>query len=149
MGGKGSYCNINELEFFGSDGNKLEGSVIGTDGESWAKKENVFDGNILTGFCANSPDGNWVGLKLAKPSRISKIKYIGRNDGNGIEIGDVYELYCWNVIGHWDLIETKEAIDNVIYFNNIPSGGLYILKDVTKGAEERIFTYDGSKQVWW
>lgn len=149
MGGKGSYCNINELEFFGPDGNKLEGSVIGTDGESWAKKENVFDGNILTGFCANSPDGNWVGLKLAKPSRISKIKYIGRNDGNGIEIGDVYELYCWNPKGYWDLIETKKATDNVIYFNNVPSGGLYILKDVTKGVEERIFTYDGSKQVWW
>lgn len=149
IGGKGSYCNINELEFFGPDGNKLNGSIIGTDGESWAKKDNVFDGNILTGFVANSPDGNWVGLKLAKPSQVSRIKYIGRNDGNGIEVGDVYELYCWNSMGYWNLIETKKATDNIIYFNNVPSGGLYILKNVTKGSEERIFTYDDNKQVWW
>lgn len=149
IGAKGSYCNINELEFFGPDGKKIEGTVIGTEGESWARKENVFDGNILTGFGANSPDGNWVGLELSIPSAISRIKYIGRNDGNGIEIGDVYELYCWNAIGHWELIETKIATDNVICFDDVPSSGLYILKNTTKGVEERIFTYEHNKQLWW
>lgn len=149
MGGKGSFCNINELEFYNTEGKKLEGTIIGTDGESWAKKENVFDGNILTGFCANSPDGNWVGLQLDKPSRISKIKYIGRNDGNGIEIGDEYELYYWNDEGFWELLGTQKATDNILYYSDIPSNGLYILKDITKGMEERIFTYENDKQIWW
>lgn len=148
IGGRGSFCNINELEFYGPDGKKLKGTIIGTQGESWAKKENVFDGNILTGFGANSPDGNWVGLQLNKPSKISKIKYIGRNDGNGIEIGDEYELYYWNSKGFWELLETQQATDNALYYSNIPSNGLYILKDVTKGVEERIFTYENGKQVW-
>ncbi|MDO4171188.1 MAG: discoidin domain-containing protein, partial [Prevotellaceae bacterium] len=133
---------------YGPDGKKLKGTIIGTQGESWAKKENVFDGNILTGFGANSPDGNWVGLQLNKPSKISKIKYIGRNDGNGIEIGDEYELYYWNSKGFWELLETQQATDNALYYSNIPSNGLYILKDVTKGVEERIFTYENGKQVW-
>ena len=31
-----------------------------------------FDGDILTGFGGNTPDGNWVGLKLAKPVSVSR-----------------------------------------------------------------------------
>lgn len=149
IGGRGSFCNINELEFYDSDGKKLEGTIMGTEGEPWARKENVFDGNILTGFGANSPDGNWVGLKLEQPSRISRIKYIGRNDGNSVEIGDEYELYYWNADGFWELLGSKKATDNVLHFSNIPLNGLYILKDITKGVEERIFTYEKGKQVWW
>lgn len=149
MGGRGSYCNINELEFYDRNNKKVEGIIIGTEGESWARKENVFDGNILTGFGGNSPDGNWVGLQLPKPTIISLIKYIGRNDGNGIEIGDLYELYYWNNNGYWELILSQQATDNTLFVSDIPSNGLYILKDITKGVEERIFTYENGKQIWW
>ncbi len=149
IGERGSFCNINELEFYDSEGKKIEGTIIGTDGEPWARKENVFDGNILTGFSAKSPDGNWVGLELKKAMRISKIRYIGRNDGNCIETGDEYELCYWNSKGFWDDLGKKKATDNVLLFHKIPTNGLYILKDLTKGKEERIFTYEGGKQIWW
>ncbi len=149
MGAKGSFCNINELEFYDADGKKVEGTIIGTQGESWCPKERVFDGDILTGFGGNTPDGNWVGLKLAKPVYVSRIKYIGRNDGNGIEKGDKYELYCWSAEGSWELIASQTATDNVLSLNNIHPGGLYVLRDITKGVEERIFTYENGKQVWW
>ncbi|UKK53723.1 RICIN domain-containing protein [Prevotella sp. E2-28] len=149
MGGKGSHCNINELEFYDPEGKKIEGKIIGTEGEGWARKENVFDGNILTGFGGISPDGNWVGLQLEKPTFVSRIKYIGRNDGNCVEMGDTYELYYWSANGDWELLGSKKATSNYLQFTNIPSGGLYILKDVTKGVEERIFTYENGKQIWW
>ena len=149
MGSKGSFCNINELEFYGPDGKKLEGKIIGTEGEGWARKENVFDGNILTGFGGLSPDGNWVGLQLNKPSQVSRIRYIGRNDGNCVEIGDEYELYYWSPDSDWELLDTQKATSNILIFKDIPSNGLYILKDITKGVEERIFTYENNKQVWW
>ena len=149
MGTKGSFCNINELEFYDSNGKKIEGKIIGTEGEGWALKENVFDGNILTGFGGLSPDGNWVGLQLDKPTQVSRIKYIGRNDGNCVEIGDEYELYYWSPDGDWQLLGGQKARNNSLLFTNIPSGGLYILKDITKGVEERIFTYENDKQVWW
>lgn len=149
IGERGSFCNINELEFYDSEGKKIEGTIIGTDGEPWARKENVFDGNILTGFSAKSPDGNWVGLELKKAMRISKIRYIGRNDGNCIETGDEYELCYWNSKGFWDDLGKKKATDNVLLFHKIPANGLYILKDLTKGKEERIFTYEEGKQIWW
>lgn len=149
MGGRGSFCNINELEFFDNNGEKINGEIIGTEGESWCPKERVFDGDILTGFGGLSPDGNWVGLKLRKPTPISQIRYIGRNDGNCVERGDRYELYSWNVEGYWELIGSQTATDNNLHFHNVHPGGLYILKDVTKGVEERIFTYEKNKQIWW
>ena len=148
IGPNGSHCNINELEFYGIDGKKLSGTIIGTEGDPWASKEKVFDGDILTGFSGVSPDGHWVGLKLTVPQTISKFKFIPRNDGNGVEIGDEYELVYWKD-GNWSLLGTQVATSNVLTFKNVPSGGLYVLRDKTKGHEQRIFTYEKGEQVWW
>ena len=148
IGPMGSHCNINELEFYGIDGKKLSGTIIGTEGDPWASKEKVFDGDILTGFSGVSPDGHWVGLKLPAPQTISKFKFIPRNDGNGVEIGDEYELVYWKD-GDWALLGTQVATSNVLTFKNVPSGGLYVLRDKTKGHEVRIFTYEKGEQVWW
>lgn len=148
IGPMGSHCNINELEFYGSDGKKLSGTIIGTEGDPWASKEKVFDGDILTGFSGVSPDGHWVGLRLSAPQQISKFRFIPRNDGNGVEIGDEYELVYWKD-GDWNLLGTQVAASNVLTFKNVPSGGLYVLRDKTKGHEQRIFTYEKGEQVWW
>ena len=149
IGPGGSHCNINELAFYDEYGKQIEGDIIGTEGEAWASKEKVFDGDILTGFSGISPDGHWVGLRLKKPARVSRIRYIPRNDGNGIEIGDKYELYYWHD-DQWELISEQVAKANELTVRNAPSGGLYVLRNVTKGHEERIFTYDKKKgQIWW
>ena len=144
----GSYCNINELEFYDDEGHKLTGRIIGTEGVESQRKETVFDGNVLTGFHGNSPDGHWVGLAFSRPITISKVKYMPRNDGNTIEIGDVYELKIFQD-GYWNVLAKKMAKENEITFDHVPSGGLYILSDITKGVEERPFTYINGKQVWW
>lgn len=144
----GSYCNINELEFYDAEGNKLTGCIIGTEGVENQRKETVFDSNVLTGFHGNSPDGHWVGLAFNRPVTIAKVKYMPRNDGNTIEIGDEYKLKIFQN-GYWRTLETKKATENEISFENVSSGGLYILSDITKGVEERPFTYVKGKQVWW
>jgi len=143
-----SFGNINELEFYDLANNKLKGVIIGTQGTQWQTKETVFDGNILTGFNGISPDGHWVGLKLDKPTKISKIRYIPRNDGNCIEVGDLYQLNVYDN-GMWRILGKKKATETKLVFNNMPSGGLYLLNDLTKGHEERIFTFEKGKQVWW
>ena len=143
-----SHCNINELEFYDECGAKIEGTIIGTEGEPQALKEKAFDGDILTGFSAVSPDGNWLGLKLRQPKRVAKLRFIPRNDGNCIEIGDTYELRYWEA-GGWKSLGTKKATSNTLIYTKVPSGGLYVLSDLTKGHEERIFTYENGEQVWW
>ena len=148
IGPNGSYCNINELVFYDEKGQQIKGKMIGTEGQPWASVEKVFDGDILTGFDAVSPDGHWVGLQPYSPSRVGKIRFIPRNDGNGVEIGDEYKLYYWHNDG-WEEIANMKATRNELVFHKMPKGGLYVLRDMTKGHEERIFTYENGEQVWW
>lgn len=148
IGPAGSYCNVNEVEFYGEDGSKLTGEIIGTDGEAGKEKEKVFDGDILTGFHGVSPDGHWVGIRFRRPEKISRIRYIPRNDGNCIEIGDEYELMYWKDNG-WKSLGRLTATQNSLLYSDVPSGGLYVVRNLTKGHEERIFTYEDGKQIWW
>ena len=148
LGPAGSHGNINELAFYDKDGNKLVGKIIGTEGEPKKTKETVFDGDILTGFNALGADGQWVGLQLAKPSKVGRIRFIARNDGNTIEKGDLYALCYWDNC-QWNEVERKVATSDSLIIKNVPAGGLYILHNLTKGKEERLFTYEKGKQVWW
>lgn len=148
IGPKGSYCNINEISFFNSKGKKLVGRIIGTEGTEKHTKETVFDGDVLTGFNGTGPDGNWVGLELSEPSDVASITYMPRNDGNCVEVGDKYQLLVYDK-GRWNTLAWIRAKDTKLVLKNIPSGGLYLLRDRTKGKEERIFTYENDKQVWW
>jgi len=148
VGPNGSYCNVNEIAFYNSKGEKLKGKIIGTQGTDKQTKETVFDGDVLTGFNGNSPDGHWVGLELPKPSDVARIMYLPRNDGNNVETGDNYQLLMYDN-GKWVSMGWKKAKETMLVFKNIPSNGLYLLKDKTKGKEERIFTYENGKQVWW
>lgn len=148
IGPNGSYCNVNEISFFNSKGKKLTGRIIGTEGTEKHTKETVFDGDVLTGFNGTGPDGNWVGLELSEPSDVASITYMPRNDGNCVEVGDIYQLLVYDK-GRWNTLAWIRAKDTKLVLKNIPSGGLYLLRDRTKGKEERIFTYENNKQVWW
>lgn len=148
IGPKGSFCNINELHFYDKTGEEIMGTIIGTTGIDNYNKEKVFDNNILTGFHSVTPDEGWVGIRLSQPKQISKIRFIPRNDGNCIEKGDYYELVYWNN-NRWVSLGTQEADNDTILFENVPADALYLLHDLTKGYEERIFTYEKGKQVWW
>ncbi len=107
----------------------------------------MFDKNVITGFDAPRPNGGWVGLKLKKPTRVSMIRFMPRTDGNIVEQSDEYELVYWN--NGWKSCGIKTAVTDSLIFNNIPRGALYLLHDRSKGNEERIFTYENGKQVWW
>ena len=148
LGPAGSHCNINELAFYDKNGKKLVGEIIGTDGEPKKTKETVFDGDILTGFHALGADGQWVGVQLDKPSNVGRIRFIARNDGNTIEKGDLYALCYWDNC-QWNEVERKIATSDSLTIREVPAGGLYILHNLTKGKEERLFTYENGHQIWW
>lgn len=148
IGNVGSYCNVNEIEFYNSKGQKLTGKVIGTQGTDKKTKEMVFDGDVLTGFYGISANDHWVGIELPQPSDVAMIRYMPRNDGNTVEVGDIYHFLMYDR-GMWICLAMMRAESTKLEIKNIPSGGLYLLKDVSKGKEERIFTYENGKQVWW
>lgn len=149
---KSTFCSIAEVMFYTKgDTARLKGKVIGIDG-SWGdnpnhKKETVFDGDVLTSFDAPRGEGCWVGLDFGKPYKVDYVIYYPRGDGNSIEIGDEYELFYWD--DHWISLGRQKAGNLYLKYNNAPSGALYLLKNHTKGIDERIFTYEGKKQIWW
>lgn len=148
--------DIAEVAFYGgnksSDTIKLTGKVIGfpevpkTFGTPY---QNALDGNIDTYFHGfYSGKLWWAGLDLGSPRVITKIKYCPRSDTNFIVEGDRYELCYWKE-DEWASMGEQVAAKPSLEYNNVPSGGLYILHNLSRGKEERIFTFEDGKQVFW
>ncbi|MDR1202038.1 MAG: discoidin domain-containing protein [Tannerellaceae bacterium] len=147
-------CNIAELEFYGkaNEETKMIGRMIGTQG-SWNNNplrtfDKAFDGNVLTFYDAAKSDGKaWVGMDFGKRVKITKIRYLPRNDDNTIATGQTYELFYWGDKG-WISLGRQIPTQQVLYYE-APSNALFLLRNLSKGKEERIFTYENDKQVWW
>ena len=114
-----------------------------------ADRTKAFDHDLLTAFDAPLPSGAWVGMDFGKPVRIGQIVYTGRGDGNTIDIGDTYELFYWSGDNGWASLGKQKATTVKLVYPHVPAGALYWLRDLTKGQEERIFTYEDGKQNWW
>lgn len=158
VGPPASFTNVAEIEFYSqeddsSEDRMLKGKIIGTDNNPKVDSrgydmKNVFDGNVLTFFNTTYDTPGWVGLDLGKPEKLSKIRYLPRNDDNNIRIGDTYELVYWQN-GRWNSLGRKVAESETLVYEDCPVGTLYLLHNHTRGKEERIFTYEDGKQVWW
>ncbi len=69
------------------------------------------------------------------------------DDSNAIFPGEHYELFCWR--GQWESLGKQEATDTVLVYDRVPKGALLWLRNLDKGEQERIFTYENGKQVWY
>lgn len=148
--------DIAEIEFYGGDKSidtiKLTGKIIGfpevpkTFGTVY---QNALDGNIDTYFHGYWDSKLWwAGLDLGEPKIITKIRYCPRSDTNFIVEGDMYELCYWKR-SQWISMGEQVAKIPSLEYKNVPKGGLYILHNLSRGKEERIFTYQEGKQVFW
>lgn len=104
----------------------------------------VFDGSPLTYYLIS----DWVGYDMLKPIIAPYIELVVRNDENYIYKGDMYKLlYCDT--GEWVSLGIQEAQSSFLLYNNSPKGALYWLRNLTKGREERIFTFENGHVVFW
>ena len=146
----GTNGSIAELAFFDCDSIKLEGSPICSTGDMGVAR-NAFDNDWLTNYETpwNKPDGAWVGLSFSEKVSPKYVRIVPRGDGNDIVPGDEYELKIFSD-NRWQRINRQIANDNVIQYDNIPSGALLWLSNLTRGKEERPFVYyDVDNIVWW
>lgn len=151
LSGEEGFNMMAEVEFYDGD-EKLTGEVIGTEGSYQDTRDKtraaVFDGNPLTYFFSIEGSGAWSGLVLNKPGRVSHIRFWYRNDDNTIRPGDTYELRYWGE-NQWESMGRQTGTDTVMIYNQVPSRTIYWLRDLTRGREERPFTYEDGEQVWW
>lgn len=144
--------NIAELEFYATNNDTpLKGKVIGDYEPSSYYPRNgaevMFDGDALTFFHTNDTL-SWGGLELEQPIAISKIRYIIRNDDNGIRKGHEYELFYMNK-GNWKSLDKQIATeDDRLLYKQMPKGALYWLRDYTKGKAERMFEITENTIIW-
>lgn len=135
-------CPITEIEIYERDV-ILKGTPFGHDVRNAQK---CFDGDTFTPV--DKPQvGYSVGLDIGEPKRISRIVYFPKNDGNFVVPGDEYELYYFDK--SWCLAGSLIADDYKLVFPEVPYGSILLLRDLSKGIEERIFTYTHGKQQWW
>lgn len=110
----------------------------------------AFDG--FPGKCIKLPmdtiHTHWVGLDLGEQKDLSHIRYLPASDGNAIQVNKTYELYYWR--DRWISAGIQKGTGLPLEFKNVPKDGLYWLNCPDCGSrEERIFTYEDGKQLFW
>ncbi|WP_436417386.1 discoidin domain-containing protein [Petrimonas sulfuriphila] len=108
---------------------------------------NAFDGSTETSFDHNTPSDGWTGLDLGQPQKITEIVYSPRNHDNYIKKGDRYELFISDRAG-WSSMGIQIASSDSLRYENIPTEGLYYLKNHSRGTQERPFIMEEGKAVF-
>jgi len=150
VAGTGSFGgDIAELEVFGVDSTqKLNGTVIGNNDIPEFSILNAFDGNALSYYQSSRSNAAWIGLDFGVPVVIKSFWYLPRNDDNFIRKGEEYELFFWDK--QWITLGKQiGGKKQYLEYDKVPNYALFWLRNITKGQEERIFTYENGKQVWW
>lgn len=148
---KTSRMALAELHFFTTDANggfkELKGRTICEDMDS-SKVHLVYDGDLSTGIGGKTTE-YWVGLDLGEGNdcKVDSIAFAPTSDTNSVEAGHLYELHYFD--RGWKLLGRKVSNGNSISFANVPSDAILLLKDRTKGKEERIFEYKDGRQIWY
>ena len=94
----------------------------------------------------NAESGH-LDFDMGIPHRISSIVYVPKNDDNFVVAGHNYELFYYN--NGWKSLGKIQSKGYSIRFTKVPIGALLLLKDHTKGKEERPFLYKNGIQEWW
>lgn len=132
------------------EGKSLSGTPIGS--EEWDSRYPLpaaFDDDILTYAKSKNDSNAWLGFDFGRCQEISEIRILPHNDDNFIRKGERYQLQCWSE-GQWWIIDDQFGDDRqYVLFNLCPCDALFRLRNLSRGKEERIFTYENGKQVWW
>lgn len=141
---------VADFRALADDGNPIAARPIGIG--QWNEKHPLaaaFDGDVLSYSMSNDSCGAWLGLDFGALKDIGQIDILPHNDDNFIRVGERYQLQCW-ADGRWRTLGEQTGDERqYLTFDGCPSGGLYRLRNLTKGREERIFTYEDGRQVWW
>lgn len=140
-----SIIQLSEIEFINHTNHKESLSICDPKQSKLNLPISLIDGNLLT-YSTIEPNGIIFDLKSRKD--ISEVKLSPRNDDNYIIPGNEYELFYYDR-NTWLSLGIQTAHDYFIKFTKVPSKALFILKCNSGGTEERIFTYENNKIIFW
>lgn len=145
----GSWGSTSELSFYDANKNRLTGRGIANPEAGQDAIDRAYDGNLLSNFEINQPNGNWVGMDFGKPVNVYYSSVSPRNDDNDICPGNEYELFYFNGT-RWCSIQYQKAEGNSLHFDDIPLNTLLWLRNYTRGNNERPFIIKEDSTIeWW
>ncbi len=140
--------SIAELMAYDPSDTPLRGTPISClDLQGEASVSNIHDEDPLTYFEISNGFNLWVGIDLGYSMSITSFGFCPRNDDNDISPGDIYELFYWD--WEWKSLGTKKADTYELVYENVPENALLWLRNRSRGKEERPFTYENNRQIWW
>ncbi len=139
-------ASLSELTFYDAHGNGILNKYI-SEGIDTLRLPHLYDNDKETKIKALKP-GYWIGVDMGgTPKEDIIVSFSPVSDGNDIQQGHQYELYgfdkSWHLLGK----TYAQNVDKLV-FHGVPYGMLLLLKDRTKGKEERIFEYRDGVQIW-
>jgi len=145
----GSWGSISELSFYDESGNRLSGKGIANPEAGDDAIERAFDGNLLSNFEINQPNGNWVGMDMGEPVSVKEFSVSPRSDDNDVCPGNEYELFYFDGTD-WMSLGCQIAESNTLHYDDIPLNTLLWLRNYTRGNNERPFILrDNGDIEWW
>ena len=137
--------DVAELFFYKKEDNKpLERS----DMELLTQRyESMTDRDPLT-YSSTSSNNMSGCIDLGQAVYLDHISFIRRGDGNTIVPGDEYQLYYWDK-DRWIFHSSIIAEDVEINVKNLPENALCLIKGVSRGTQNRIFSYNEQKEIVW
>ena len=149
---EGKYPVPAEIDLIGHDGHlipkddyRIYAVGDGLTGDSIPIKW-LRDNDPSTTFYKQFP--YWIGIELTKcRAKVSAVQFILWNDMNRVTSGHEYELFYFD--HEWQSLGQMKAEADFLEYDNVPKNALLLLRDYTKGKEERVFVYENGKQVWW
>lgn len=145
----GSWGSISELSFYDESGNRLSGRGFANPEAGDDAIERAFDGNLLSNFEINQPNGNWVGMDMGRPVSVREFSVSPRSDDNDVCPGNEYELFYFDGTD-WMSLGCQIAEGNTLHYDNIPLNTLLWLRNYTRGNNERPFILKDNGDIeWW
>lgn len=147
-GPDGGFCNVAEVMYYDMQGNLIQPiAIMGTPNhKSTHDYVNVYDGSTLTSFDYPEPYGGWSGIEINKGTRIGKIVYAPRNRDNFVNEGDLYELQYFDA--GWKSLGKQVSQSDTLVYADVPDNALLLLRNHSRGVQERVFTYEDDSQLW-
>ena len=144
-----AYPELGSVLLLNERGESLQGSGFTMNENKIVNKTSliptlIFSDDVVTGACIL----HIIGVEFDEPRAVSEIKYVSRNDGNGVYPGEEYELFYFDE-GGWVSLGRKMATGYDITYENVPTHALFWLRNRTKGVEERPFTVDRGRVRFW
>ena len=145
----GSWGSISEVSFHDAKGDKIFGRGIANPEAGQDAIERAYDGNLLSNFEINQPNGNWVGMDMGNPTVVTYVSVSPRSDDNDVCPDNEYELFFFNGT-KWRSIDYEIAIGNSLHVDDIPVNTLLWLRNYTRGTNERPFIINANGDIeWW